>query len=89
MAKKVLAMAALAIAVGAAFFLVRGGGGESSHARSDLFVRAQGARFTLQGRPFRFVGANVAVMYRERRSRAKMPELCRYQTWRRLEIYTA
>src|SRR5713226_1113677 len=29
------------------------------------FVQASGARFMLDGKPFRFVGANVAVMYRD------------------------
>lgn len=73
MAKKVLAMAALAIAAGAAFVLVRDRGEASSRARSDLFVRTQGTRFVVDGQPFRFVGANVAVMYRDE-DRAQMPE---------------
>ncbi len=73
MAKKVLAMAVLAIAVGAAFFLVREQGGVSSRANPDLFVRTQGTRFMLAGQPFRFVGANVSVMYRDE-DRARMPE---------------
>lgn len=72
MAKKVLAMAALAIAVGAAFLLVRGGS-EGLGAKPDLFVRTQGMRFVVQGRPFRFVGANVALMYRDE-DRERMPE---------------
>ncbi|MBC8032138.1 MAG: cellulase family glycosylhydrolase [Pyrinomonadaceae bacterium] len=66
-------MAALAIAVGAAFFLVRERGEVFSRSRSDLFVRTQGTRFVIQGRPFRFVGANVSVMYRDE-DRAQMPE---------------
>lgn len=73
MAKKVLAMAALAIAVGAAFFLVRQRDEVSSRAQSDLFVRTRGSRFVIDGRPFRFVGANVSVMYRDE-DRARMPE---------------
>ncbi len=73
MAKKVLAMAALAIAVGAAVFLVRDRSEVFSLARSGPFVRAQGTRFVIQGRPFRFVGANVAVMYRDE-DRAQMPQ---------------
>ena len=73
MAKKVLAMAALAIAVGAAFLLIRGGSEGLGRAKPDLFVRTQGTRFVVQGRPFRFVGANVALMYRDE-DRARMPE---------------
>ena len=37
------------------------------------FVRAGGTRFVVDGQAFRFVGANVAVMYREE-DRARMPE---------------
>ncbi len=66
-------MAALAIAVGAAFFLIRERSEVLSRGRSDPFVRTQGTRFILDGRPFRFVGANVAVMYRDE-DRAQMPE---------------
>ena len=44
-----------------------------SHAQAEPFVRAQGTRFVVQGRPFRFVGANVSVMYRDE-DRARMPE---------------
>ena len=73
MAKKVLAMAALAIAVGAAFLLVRGRSGEPVGAKADAFVRTQGTRFIVNGRPFRFIGANVSVMYRDD-DRARMPE---------------
>ena len=73
MAKKVLAMAALAIAVGAAFFLVRKPGEVFNRAKSDPFVRTQGTQFVMQGRPFRFVGANISVMYRDE-DRERMPE---------------
>jgi mannan endo-1,4-beta-mannosidase len=37
------------------------------------FVQADGARFVVDRKPFRFVGANVAVMYRDE-DRARMPE---------------
>ena len=40
------------------------------------FVRANGARFVVDGKPFRFVGANVSVMYRDE-DRARMPETLR------------
>ena len=70
--KKAIACAALALAVGAAFFLTScrttsvGGG-------ADAFVRARGSRFVVQGKPFRFAGANVAIMYRDE-DRERMPE---------------
>ncbi len=73
MAKKVLAMAALAIAVSAAFFLTRDHGAVVSGPKSEQFVRTKGTRFTIGGHPFRFVGANVAVMYRDD-DRERMPE---------------
>ncbi len=37
------------------------------------FVTTSGTRFVADGQPFRFTGANVAVMYREE-DRARMPE---------------
>lgn len=40
------------------------------------FVRAKGLRFAIDGQPFRFVGANVAIMYRDD-DRARMPETFR------------
>ena len=72
MVKKVIACAALALAVGAAFFL---NGCRTSSVRSggDAFVRTRGTRFVVNGKPFRFVGANVAIMYRDE-DRARMPE---------------
>lgn len=66
-------MAALAIAVSAAFFLACDRGAVVGGPKSDRFVRARGTRFTIEGRPFRFVGANVAVMYRDE-DRERMPE---------------
>ena len=42
------------------------------HGRS-AFVQADRGRFVVDGKPFRFVGANVAVMYRDE-DRARMPE---------------
>lgn len=76
MGKKILAIAALALVVSAAFLLVRERRPLSDRARSDNFVRARGSRFVISDRPFRFVGANVAVMYRDE-DRARMPETLR------------
>ena len=50
------------------------GGGSSPAQRG--FVTRSGARLYLNGRPFRFVGANIAIMYREE-DRARMPETLR------------
>src|SRR5437588_7576432 len=71
--KKLLLVASILI-VGAAslFFAVRWRNGKSHRARAG-FVQANGTRFEINGRPFRFVGANVAVMYRDE-DRARMPE---------------
>jgi mannan endo-1,4-beta-mannosidase len=69
-------MAGLTLAVGAAFLFFRDYGRSGSGARPDLFVRARGNRFVIDGRPFRFVGANVSVMYRDE-DRARMPETMR------------
>ena len=40
------------------------------------FVHVRGGRFMIDDRPFRFTGANVAVMYRDE-DRAHMPETMR------------
>ena len=72
MAKKIPVIAALALVVGAAFFVFRGSL-SSQKASSNLFVQTQGSRFIVRGKPFRFVGANVAVMHRDE-DRARMPE---------------
>jgi mannan endo-1,4-beta-mannosidase len=73
MVKKVILIAALALVVGAAFFIFRERGPANNQAHFDAFVRTRGGRLVLGGRPFRFVGANVAVMYRDE-DRAAMPE---------------
>ena len=72
MNKKLLAIAALALSGSAAllFLLTSSNGGASSR---SVFVRLNRGRFTQNGQPFRFVGANVAVMYRDE-DRERMPE---------------
>src|SRR5258708_1495373 len=70
MPKKVFVIAALALVVGAAFFFFRGG--SNTGAPADAFVRTRGGRFVVAGRPFRFVGANVAALYGNE-ERAQMP----------------
>lgn len=72
MSRIVLVIAALAVVLGAALLFFR----DSNHAVKPAFVRTQGSRFVIDGRPFRFVGANVSVMYRDD-DRARMPETLR------------
>jgi len=74
--KRFLPFAALTVAVGAAFFFIRAGSPAGRSSLSARFVQTQGSRFLIAGKPFRFVGANVAVMYRDE-DRARMPETLR------------
>ncbi|HAF25430.1 MAG TPA: hypothetical protein DCK93_21405 [Blastocatellia bacterium] len=73
MVKKFLLIAGLAIAAGAAFLLIQEQSASHQRAGADPFVRTRGSRFVVGGRPFRFVGANISVMYRDD-DRARMPE---------------
>jgi len=66
-------MAALALAVGAAFFILTSCRPAGNSGRNDGFVRTRGSSFVVNGKPFRFVGANIAIMYRDE-DRARMPE---------------
>lgn len=72
MGKKQIFVAAFALLMGAAIFFAAKPW-RSARAVPPGFVSTDGARFTVDGRPFRFVGANVAVMYRDE-DRARMPE---------------
>src|SRR6266705_2953810 len=75
MNKKLFVIAAFALAVGAAVLFYGVHQDRNSSARGR-FMRGAGSRFELAGRPFRFVGANVAVMYRDE-DRERMPETLR------------
>ena len=76
MKKKVFLVAALVLVVSAAsLFLVASPNEPSSGAKSP-FVRQRGGRFFVGQKPFRFVGANVALMYRDE-DRERMPETLR------------
>ncbi|HEV8140742.1 MAG TPA: hypothetical protein VGP81_13290 [Pyrinomonadaceae bacterium] len=72
--KQLLVAASVLIAVAAVLFAIskRRGTGRAPAG----MVSASGIRFILDGRPFRFVGANVSVMYRDE-DRARMPETLR------------
>ena len=76
MTKRLLLIAALAVFVSAAFFFLKGRSPDAALPRGRGFVTTQGTRFVIDGEPFRFVGANVAVMYRDE-DRAAMPETLR------------
>jgi hypothetical protein len=76
MSKKVIVIAALAVFVGAAFLILRGTVFHRQPPGRPGFVYVRDGRFMLEGRPFRFTGANVAVMYRDE-DRARMPETLR------------
>jgi mannan endo-1,4-beta-mannosidase len=76
MVKKLLVIAALAVTVGAAFLVFRERLSSNSTSAGNGFVQTRGSRFVVDGRPFRFVGANVAVMYRDE-DRKQMPETIR------------
>jgi mannan endo-1,4-beta-mannosidase len=72
MSRKQLVLAASAlIAVAAVVFAITNW--QESTGGPGGFVRARGLRFVIDARPFRFVGANVAIMYRDE-DRARMPE---------------
>jgi mannan endo-1,4-beta-mannosidase len=75
-AKQTALYAALAVIVAAAIFLtVRAPAAHVRRAPAN-FVTAHGPRFIADGRALRFVGANVAVMYKDE-DRAAMPETIR------------
>jgi mannan endo-1,4-beta-mannosidase len=76
MQKKAFVIAALALVVGTAFLLLREQSHMDRNSAPNAFVRARGNRFVIAGKPFRFVGANVSVMYRDE-DRARMPETLR------------
>lgn len=68
---------ALALAVGASIYWTVSDPRAMRRVAPPGFVSAQGTRFVADGEPFRFVGANVAVMYRDE-DRALMPQTLRH-----------
>ena len=73
MPRKQLFFAAFALIAGAAvLFGITRWRGAGRHARPG-FVQRNGYRLVIDGRPFRFAGANVSVMYRDD-DRARMAE---------------
>ncbi|MBD0369649.1 MAG: cellulase family glycosylhydrolase [Pyrinomonadaceae bacterium] len=76
MGKRKLLIAASLLLLGAAILFATQLQNATSSASRGGFVTAKGARFFVQGRPFRFVGANVAVIYGNE-ERAQMPDTMR------------
>src|SRR5215210_2994210 len=76
MGRKTFLLVALAAIVAGAtyFFFAQRTGGVRAARRG--FVSTDGARFLIDGQPFRFTGANVSVMYRDE-DREHMPETMR------------
>src|ERR1051325_11881059 len=73
MNRKLLVFAALVLVGGAAVLFLVASQNSPSTAANDQFVRQRGGRFFVGNKPFRFVGANVAVMFRDE-DRARMSE---------------
>ena len=76
MHKKHLLFAAFALIAGAAVLFALSNWHSAARRGRAGFVQVADGRFTIDGKPFRFVGANVSVMYRDD-DRAKMPETLR------------
>jgi len=78
MNKKLVAVAALILVGSAAglFLSASPAAGTGGGAAGRSFVHQRGGRFFVGNKPFRFVGANVAVMYRDE-DRERMPETMR------------
>jgi len=76
MVRKRLVLAAFALIAGAAIlFAIYSWRSAGARGRPG-FVQTLGGKFVIDRRPFRFVGANVSVMYRDE-DRARMPETLR------------
>ena len=69
-------MVAALVLVGSAATLFLVASPIATNAPGNQFIRQRGGRFLIGQRPFRFVGANVAVMYRDE-DRERMPETLR------------
>jgi mannan endo-1,4-beta-mannosidase len=76
MGKRLFLLVAFTLVVGAAIFFAAQDAGRRRRPARPGFVSTRGASFVIDNRPFRFVGANVAVMYREE-DRVRMPETLR------------
>src|SRR5260221_14074513 len=73
MSRKQLLLAVSALIAGAAVLFAISSWRGSGRRGRPAFAKADGSRFVIDGKPFRFVGANVAVMYKDE-DRERMPE---------------
>jgi mannan endo-1,4-beta-mannosidase len=76
MGRKSLLLVALAVILAGAAIFFFAQREKIGRATRPGFVSTNGSRFTIDGRPFRFVGANVSVMYKDE-DRERMPETLR------------
>jgi mannan endo-1,4-beta-mannosidase len=76
MKRKLFIFATLLVVGSAAFLFLGASPNVATNGSNDQFVRQRGGRFFVGQKPFRFVGANVALMYRDE-DRANMPETLR------------
>ena len=76
MNKKLILVAALVMIGSAAVLFLGASPNVSTNGAKGQFVRQRGGRFFAGQKPFRFVGANVAIMYRDE-DRERMPETLR------------
>src|ERR1044072_8888217 len=76
MSRKLIVIAALVLVASAAVLFLVASPKVATNSDVTPFVRQRGGRFFIGNRPFRFVGANVAVMFRDE-DRAQMAETLR------------
>ena len=76
MNKKLFAVAALVLVGSAAVLFLFASPNVATNVATNPFVRQRNGRFVIGNSPFRFVGANVALMYRDE-DRERMPETLR------------
>ena len=74
--RRLIAVAALVLLASAAILFLVASPNVATSPAAGAFVRQRGGRFFVGNRPFRFVGANVSVMFRDE-DRERMPETMR------------
>ncbi|MDX6611937.1 MAG: mannan endo,4-beta-mannosidase [Blastocatellia bacterium] len=78
MGKKVIVVAALGITLSAAIVFLLGTGRGNGVPRGPAgFVQRDGARLTVDGKPYRFVGANIDLMF-QKDTRSHMPAMMQF-----------
>src|SRR5688572_31729309 len=87
MKKKLFMVAALVLVGSAAVLFLGASQAENPGASKKPFARQRSGRFFVGNKPFRFVGANVAVMYRDE-DRERMPETMRQAAQAGIRVVT-